>query len=182
MVDNNGKREVLFSVDMEDYNHALHIVKKGYTAQESALWLLKQLSLYKIKAVVYVLGRFAEEFPDVVREFIKEGHIIGDHGHYHDYGEAQEYPFINKFYRSPYWATEKMPYPPSGGFFFRFMPYWYVKAAAEDSGVFWIHPHDIMENHPKLKNPWLNWKRHIGLKGARKKLERLMKELKWKSM
>jgi len=43
----------------------------------------------------------------------------------------------------------------------------------------YFHPHDFDEEHPKLKNPFLNWKRHVGLKGAKKKLEKLLKEVQF---
>lgn len=102
---------------------------------------------------------------------------MGWHGWYHDHNERDPGEYAN--FRSPYWDTTPMPWPPSGGFFFRFMPFWYVKWAVKKSGVFWIHPHDLMEDHPRLKNPFLNLKRHWGLKGARAKLDRLLSEVKF---
>lgn len=169
----------IFTVDLEDYNHALHVVKKGHSSIDSVNWLRYKLDQYKIRAIFYVLGRFAEEFPGMVEAIKADGHIIGDHGFFHDHGESQQYPRLNRYYRSPYWDTEPMPWPPSGGFFFRAMPYAYVKWAVEESGVFWVHPHDLDKNHPQIKNPLLNWKRHIGLKQSRLKLERLLQEVKF---
>ena len=169
----------IFTVDLEDWNHALHQVKRGHSSIQSVWWLIARLDQSKVKAIFYVLGRFREEFSGMIERIESSGHILGDHGFFHDHGESQQYPRVNPNYRSPYWDTDPMPWPPSGGFFFRFMPYWYVKWAVKKSGVFWIHPHDLDEGHPRLKNPLLNWKRHVGLKGARKKLERLLKEVEF---
>lgn len=173
-------KSAIFTVDLEDWNHALHQVKRGHNSVDSVNWLIYKLNQCKVKAIFYVLGRFSDEFPGMVDAIKAQGHVMGDHGYSHDHGESQQYPRINQYYRSPYWDSEPMPWPPSGGFFFRVMPYEYVKWAVKKSGVFWIHPHDLDEKHPKLKNPWLNWKRRVGLKSARRKLERLLSEVKWK--
>ena len=168
----------LFTVDVEDWNHALHIHRGDHTSSNIITdYLLPTLDKYSVKGLFYVLGRFKTENPFVVQMIGEHGHIIGNHGEYHDHNEDPE--DFWKPYRSPYWDTTPMPYPPSGGFFFRAMPYSYVKWAVNKSGVFWLHPHDLDEQHPKIKNQLLNWKRHVGLKGARKKLERLLKEVKF---
>lgn len=129
---------------------------------------------YNVKAIFYILGYTKLKQPEVFKWIKDSGHMIADHGEHHSHNYYGEDP-----YRSPYWDTTPMPWPPSGGFFFRFMPFWYVKWAVQKSGVFWIHPHDIDEKHPKLRNPFLNWKRHVGLKTAKKKLERLLQEVKF---
>lgn len=166
-----------FTVDLEDWNHALHTFKGGHSSVEAVYHLLDVLDKYSVKAIFYVLGRFKNEFPNVFDEIESRGHTLGDHGYHHDHNEKQVYSYPPSHYRSPYWDTTPMPWPPSGGFFFRLMPLWYVKYAVRKSGMFWLHPHDLDEEHPKIKNQILNWKRHVGLKGARMKLDKLLNEV-----
>lgn len=166
----------VFTVDWEGWNHALHI-DANPMLEEPTNFLLDILKKYEVKGLFYILGRAFEIHSELCEKMVDEEHDIGSHGFYHDHDELNKDFDIP--YRSPYWDTTPMPMPPSGGFFFRFMPFWYVKWAVEKSGMFWIHPHDLMEDHPKLKNPFLNWKRHVGLKGARAKLDRLLSEVKW---
>lgn len=169
----------IFTVDLEDWNHALHTVKGGHSSVESVYFLLDLLEKYNVKAIFYVLGRFRNEFPNVLDAIEAKGHILGDHGYYHDHGERQVYAFPKLLYRSPYWDTTPMPTPPSGGFFFRVLPLAYVLWAVRRSGTFWIHPHDLDEGHPKIDNPLMNWKRHVGLKGSRAKLDKLLSDITW---
>lgn len=169
----------LFTIDCEDWNHALHVTKRGHSSVGCVQHLLDQLAKHEVKAIFYVLGRFEYEFPGMVETIKDAGHIIGDHGFFHDHKESQQYPRLNPYYRSPYWDTTPMPWPPSGGFFFRALPLEIVKYNLRKSGVFWIHPHDLDESHPRLTNPLLNWKRHVGLKGARAKLDRLLSEVQF---
>ena len=197
-----GKKEVVFTVDLEDWYHALedeyYKTELSAAFKEIVPYLILLLEDHGIKAIFYVLGWIAYKDESQIRLISDEGHIIGSHGTLHKKGEKigdfsdrrcrdlLDY-IVNKetlYYRSPYWDTTPMPWPPAGGFFFRFMPYWYVKWAVKKSGVFWIHPHDLYENHPKLKNPWLNWKRHVGLKNARRKLERLLsdQDIRWATL
>jgi len=61
----------------------------------------------------------------------------------------------------------------------RFLPYWLWKMFVLIQRQVYVHPHDIMLYHPKLSDPLLNWKRHVGLKTAREKLERLLSEVKF---
>jgi len=172
----------LFTVDLEDWNHALHVTKgKHSSAPIVKDYLLPILKKNKVRAIFYVLGRFKKENESLVEAISDDGHIMGSHGHYHDHNETitPRISYYTHHYRSPYWDTTPMPWPPSGGFFFRALPYAWTRWATLKSGVFWIHPHDLDEEHPKLKNPLLNWKRHVGLKTARKKLERLLSEVKF---
>lgn len=166
----------VFTVDWEDYQHALHFDAES-KIHGPTMFLLDLLVKYEVKATFYILGRCHLANLDSYREIKDRNHNIAWHGFYHDRKERNVMPEMD--FRSPYWSGTPMPMPPSGGFFFRFMPFWYVKWAVEKSGVFWIHPHDLMEDHPQLKNPFLNWKRHVGLNGARAKLDRLLSEVKW---
>lgn len=159
----------VFEIHIEDFNHALHISKNGHTSKDALWWLLFKLQDYEVKPHCYLLKDFDDEFPQFKQNIEAFGWLKGTHGVHHYYDEKSD--------RSPYFNQEGLPFPPSGGFFFRVMPLCYIKWAIKKSGIFWIHPHDLDENHPKLKNPFLNWKRHVGLKGAKKKLLKLLKEV-----
>ncbi|MBU2052566.1 DUF3473 domain-containing protein [Patescibacteria group bacterium] len=162
----------VFEIHLENFNHALHIDARYH---KSDIWFLFDiLDKYHVKPIVYRLGIWREENRDDCAKIRERGYVLKSHGIHHYYDEDAE--------RSPYWNQEGLPFPPSGGFFFRLMPLCYLKWAIKKSGVFWIHPHDLDETHPKLKNPFMNWKRHVGLKGARKKLERLLKEVRFRSL
>lgn len=166
----------IFTVDWEDWNDALHIHGEPRVT-EPTYFLLDILDKYEVKAIFYILGVTMINNPLVYQDIVDRGHIIGWHGltHYHrvpDDGSVD-------YFRSPYWDNTKLPYPPAGGFFFRFMPFNYVKWAVKESEIFFLHPHDVMPDHPQIKNPFLNWKRHVGLKDARKKLDRLLEEVEF---
>lgn len=168
----------IFTVDLEAWNHALHQDAHGRWSTESCNFLFDILKKYEVKALFYVLGRFRDEYTNLATRVILDGHTWGWHGQHHDhYDPGLDEPHVP--YRSPYWDYTPMPCPPSGGFFFRLMPLWYIKWALKKSGIFWIHPHDLDEGHPKIKGPFLNWKRHVGLKTARAKLDRLLSEVKF---
>jgi len=158
----------LFTVDVENWNHGLHLENRGHTSDVK--WLLNKLDAHKITAVLYLLGDWISENPDIYVLMKKSRHVLKTHGKHHYYDEKGD--------RSPYFNQEGVP-GLCGGFFFRLLPLWLVKMEIYRVGMFFIHPHDLDENHPKLINPWFNWKRHINLKGAKVKLERLMKEVKW---
>ena len=160
--------KTIFTVDLEDWNHGLHIEDKSHTSAYQAADILGLLNDNGVKAIYYVLGRFKEDWPGHV-DYIKScGHIIKSHGQNHYSWEEAD--------RKPYsWLG------PTGGFYMRFLPYWLWKFFVKLYGVAYIHPHDLDEDHPKLSNHIMNWKRHVGLKTARKKLERLLKEVQFEN-
>lgn len=162
-----------FTVDWENWNRGLFIAGEN-RINEPTEYILNLLDKHNIRATFYCLGIDVHQNWGLFKK-IEKKHEIGCHGYYH-YHDEPRYMADIKF-RSPFWDLTKMPFPPSGGFFFRIMPLWYIKWAIKKSDVFWIHLHDLDERHPKLKNPFLNWKRHVGLKGARRKLERLLQEV-----
>lgn len=176
----------IFTVDWETYLDAIDphwsVLNDG-RIEEPTSFLLDILDKYEVRALFYILGMARFRYPDVFEEIKSRGHALGDHGFWHEHNLSLKWHSYNRHaeepFRSPYWDTTPMPWPPSGGFFFRALPLEIVKSFAKKSGVFWLHPHDIDEDHPRLKNPLLNWKRHVGLKGARKKLERLLSEVKF---
>jgi hypothetical protein len=157
-----------FETHLEDWNHALHIDGLGHKSEiTTLLYLLKK---YNVHPMIYYLGDWKSENP-IQHEMLKDyGYALQYHGVHHYYNEKAD--------RSPYFNQEGFP-GMCGGFFFRLLPLWIVKREIKRTGLFYIHPHDLDETHPRLKNPFLNWKRHIGLKTARKKIERLLKEVQF---
>lgn len=171
----------IFTVDWESWKNAIYPIETWRRLpnliEEPTNFLLDILDKYEVTAIFYVLGWLRYECPYLYSEIERRGHVIGDHGYWHGHNEKSDYAL----FRSPYWDTTPMPSPPSGGFFFRAMPYQYVKWAVKRSGQFWIHPHDVMNGHPKLDNKLLNLKRQYGLKTARAKLDRLLQHIEWDS-
>jgi len=150
-----------FEIHLENWNSALHICDRDHFSDVS--WLVALLKKNKIRPTVYFLEKDRDYYSS---DFWNISYESKSHGEYHYYDEKAD--------RSPYFNQEGIPFPPAGGFFFRILPMAYLRWAIKRSGIFWIHPHDLDENHPKLKNPFMNWKRHVGLKGAKKKLEALL--------
>ena len=148
----------IITLDLEDWNDALHIDNQGYSCLHLIDWFLDLIEKYHFKVIIYKLEYIRFSYTPI--------HEIRTHGRYHRWWENAD--------RRPYqWLGF------TGGFWFRFLPYWFVKGQILKHGMAYFHLHDFDENHPKLKNPFMNWKRHVGLKGARKKLERLLKEVKF---
>jgi len=179
----------IFTVDWEPW--FCHIPYCSYweetdpLVEEPTMYLLDLLRRHKVRAVWYMLGWLKEKRLDLYREIKKEGHVEGFHTFYHskkeaDYGillrkiEGQSY---DQPFRTPRFRGQKQLY--SGGFWFRAMPYWWSKRELLKSGTFYIHPHDLLWEHPKCKNPIQNFKRQIGLTTVRDKLERLMREVEF---
>ena len=159
-------KKPVFTIDLEDWNHGLHIFSRGHTSLPSVWWLQYKLNQYGVKAIFYVLEKFDDEVPGMVKSLESEGHIIKSHGinHFrHEKADRQPYSWLG----------------PTGGFYMRILPYWLWKFFVKLYGMAYVHPHDLDEDHPKLSNPLMNWKRHVGLKTARAKVERLLKELSW---
>jgi len=147
----------IFTIDLENWNDALHIPQGNHSSFDSFYYLLSLLDEYKVRSVIYKL----EYIP-----FESTVHVVKTHGKYHRWWEIAD--------RRPYqWLGL------TGGFWFRILPLWILKRQIKKHGLIYLHPHDIDENHPKVNNPLINWKRHVGLKGARAKLERLLQEVKF---
>ncbi len=45
--------------------------------------ILDLLNEYNIKATFFVLGKFAEQYPEIIKRQAKEGHEIGNHTYSH---------------------------------------------------------------------------------------------------
>lgn len=149
----------IFTIDLENWNDALHIEDHGYSNYGVFLSLMTRLKSYKIKPIIYKLEHFHLKQLD-------GSYVLKTHGKFHRWWENAD--------RRPYqWLGL------TGGFWFRFLPYWFVKGQILEHGLIYLHPHDLDENHPRLRNSLLNWKRHVGLKTVWKKLDRLLKEVQF---
>src|SRR4051794_24848872 len=47
------------------------------------LRLLEVLARHEVKATFFVIGRYVEQRPDIVRTIVSEGHIVANHTHTH---------------------------------------------------------------------------------------------------
>src|SRR3990167_24802 len=151
--------------------------------EEPTYYLLDLLGRHHIKAIWYCLGWLMAKKPQLSEMIQKEGHLIGWHSKYHNSSEKLYEPLPlavdPSLYRAPGFKGQKRLY--SGGFWFRALPYLLSKRLLERSGIFYIHPYDVMLVHPALYNPIQNFKRQIGLKNVRDKLERLCREIEFSS-
>lgn len=158
-----------FSVDWEAWHDALHVKRgKDDGLLEPTLYLLKLLRHHKVKATFYVLGITKDRNEELYNLIVSDGHEIKSHGEYHFAGQP---------------GADRQPYAilgPCGGFWMRALPYRVWKQFVLLQHHCYIHPHDIMKEHPDVsgsKGRLLNWKRQVGLKTARQKLERLLSEV-----
>lgn len=134
--------------------------------EEPTMFLLNLLDKYGIKATFYCLGTTMENYRKLYQEIVLRGHEIGSHGYEHI--ANFRYDFTEKYISPNAWLGF------TGGFWFRILPISWLKFFIKKAGFFYIHPYDIDENHPKLNDWWFNFKRQIGLKTARKKLEQVL--------
>jgi len=73
------------SVDIEDwpqssFNHDLPITERAAVNTRRLLGVLRDTG---VRTTMFVLGKFAETFPDVVREIHADGHAVACHGYGH---------------------------------------------------------------------------------------------------
>lgn len=50
---------------------------------EATPWVLDLLSKYQFKATFFCLGKNAKQYPNIIKEIIKHGHRLGNHGYEH---------------------------------------------------------------------------------------------------
>ena len=171
-------RKVLMTIDFEPWFCYLPYCsfweENDHLVEEPTMYLLDLLMRHKIKAIWYCVGWLVDKRPDLFELIKKENHVIGDHTYFH---EGDQDTMFFKPFRAPRFNGEKRLY--SGGFWFRAMPYWWSKRELRKSGIFYIHPHDLLWKHPKCDNPIQNFKRQIGLGTVRDKIERLMREVEF---
>jgi polysaccharide deacetylase family protein (PEP-CTERM system associated) len=75
----------VITVDVEDWpqstwDRTLPVTERAATNTRILLELLEQCG---VRATMFVLGKFAEAFPAVVREIHEQGHEVASHGHGH---------------------------------------------------------------------------------------------------
>ena len=75
----------VISIDVEDWPQSswdrnLPITKRAATNTQRVLTLLRESG---VRATMFVLGKFAETFPQLVREIRAEGHEVASHGYGH---------------------------------------------------------------------------------------------------
>jgi len=184
----------IFTVDVEDWFHAVFPESQWWSKQrrieEPMNYLLDILDKYDVQALFFMLGAVAADHKGLVDTVKSRGHLIGSHGYFHGRNEqegdrsdrlAREILGPVKYYRSPYWDSTPLP-GYCGGFFFRVLPFWFVKSEVSRTGMFYIHPHDLMTKEIHYKDPVMNIKRNIGLKSSRLKLEKLLTEVKFENV
>ena len=75
----------IISVDVEDWPQSTWDRDLPITprAADNTLRLLSVLREAQVRATMFVLGKFAAAFPDVVRQIRAEGHEVACHGYGH---------------------------------------------------------------------------------------------------
>lgn len=81
----NDAAKLVVSIDVEDWpqstwDRSLPITRR---AADNTLHLLDLLGHTRVTATLFVLGKFAEAFPDVVRRIRDDGHEVASHGFGH---------------------------------------------------------------------------------------------------
>ena len=76
---------LIVSVDVEDWpqstwDRSLEIAKR---AQYNTETVLEILSEHAVTVTMFVLGKFAERFPETVKRTAREGHEVASHGYGH---------------------------------------------------------------------------------------------------
>ena len=76
---------ILISFDIEDWlqstwDRTLPISKVSY---ENTSKLLDILDEHKVKATMFILGKFANKYPEIIKRMHNEGHEIACHGFNH---------------------------------------------------------------------------------------------------
>ncbi len=75
----------ILSADVEDWLQSTwnRDAPIGEVARKNTLALLDRLDRLDVRITMFILGKFAETFPDVVRKIMDAGHEIAAHGHGH---------------------------------------------------------------------------------------------------
>lgn len=75
----------ILSADIEDWLQSTwnRDAPIGEVARRNTLALLDRLDRLDVRITMFILGKFAETFPDVVRRIMDAGHEIAAHGHGH---------------------------------------------------------------------------------------------------
>ena len=86
----------MLSFDIEDWYHANYqqvdmsaCRSRSFHFRENMHRLLEICALNNAKATFFTLGTIAEDFPDVVREIVAQGHELASHGYSHELAYKQ---------------------------------------------------------------------------------------------
>ncbi|CAL66631.1 polysaccharide deacetylase family protein [Christiangramia forsetii] len=80
---------VQFNFFVKSYNQNPHFPEKAVALSfddgpvENTLEILKILDRYEVKAAFFCIGRNIKKHPEIFREIIKRGHIVGNHTYSH---------------------------------------------------------------------------------------------------
>lgn len=82
---NSKLGKLIVSMDIEDWpqstwDHTLPITKR---AAKNTEFILELLTKHNCRITMFVLGKFAERFPSIVKRMASEGHEIASHGYGH---------------------------------------------------------------------------------------------------
>ncbi|MFS0788085.1 polysaccharide deacetylase family protein [Shouchella sp. 1P09AA] len=78
--------KVFWEANTEEANIALTFDDGPHPANTPEL--LDILKAYNVKATFFVVGKWAEEYPEIVQRMIDEGHEVANHTYSHNYDEA----------------------------------------------------------------------------------------------
>jgi len=77
--------------------------------------LINLLDKYKIKGLFFVDGKAAERYPDLVRQLVSGGHIVGNHGYSHyDGWRTSEETYIEDVSKADGFTNSRFFRPPFG--------------------------------------------------------------------
>lgn len=187
-----------FTVDLEWAYHAVRSPSEWWKWPNQVFLvkrLLDVLKRYEVKVTFYVLGDIADKHPGLVQRISYEGHLLGNHGYWHQHGEQEgdtsyyeaaqaicaalnRRDFVSYPYRSPFWDSTPRP-GWAGGKAFRLLPKHLLKWEIERQGVFWIHPHDL-RSLPEWDVWGEPWHRHLLLWNPWERLEWLLENIQWR--
>ena len=69
-------------------NNSLRIETGMKVSEEGLPKLLELYKKYNIKSTFFITGKFAESFPNSLKQIIEDGHEIGSHGYRHEVDQA----------------------------------------------------------------------------------------------
>lgn len=168
MVDEINRKGVRILVFWEDWFSNLYPFShlRDCRIEVPTISLLDLLDKYHFKAIFFCLGTTMKNYPDLWTQICIRGHDMRSHGYEHVSDLSQDADI-----KSNTWLGF------TGGFWLRVLPVWLLLWNIKRKGFLYIHPYDIDENHLYTENWWFNFKRHIGLKNSRNKLEKVLENL-----
>jgi len=108
---------------------------------DSTPQLLEILEKHNVKVIFFCDGRAAERYPDLIRQIISEGHMIGNHGYEHLNGwRTSTNNYMHNVNRASDFTSDKILRPPYGKLSFS----QFKRLSKSFKIVFWdIMPYDF---------------------------------------